>query len=187
MAPAIDYDDLMSRVKQGDVAAFESIVERFKSQVFGLCYSLVRSREDAEEAAQDTFLKLFRSRDLFDEARALEPWLLRIAGNASRDVLRRRRTAALPTVRDRDGDLLMQLLEDPRTSRDDQNSAVRQAVRQAIDQMSERFQQPLVLRYLNGLTNRQIADVLGISVSNVKVRLARAKDVLESRLAEVRD
>jgi RNA polymerase sigma factor (sigma-70 family) len=53
--------------------------------------------------------------------------------------------------------------------------------------MSERFQQPLVLRYLNGLTNRQIADVLGISVSNVKVRLARAKDVLESRLAEVRD
>jgi RNA polymerase sigma-70 factor (ECF subfamily) len=81
----------------------------------------------------------------------------------------------------------MQLLEDPRTSRDDQKAAVRQAVRQAIDEMSERFQQPLVLRYLNGLTNRQIADVLGISVSNVKVRLARAKDVLQSRLAEVRD
>ena len=61
------------------------------------------------------------------------------------------------------------------------------AVRQAIDDMTERFRQPLVLRYLNGLTNRQIADALGISVSNVKLRLARAKDVLQSRLAEVKD
>ena len=53
--------------------------------------------------------------------------------------------------------------------------------------MNDRFREPLVLRYLNGLTNHQIAEALGISVSNVKIRLARAKDVLQSRLSEVRD
>ena len=51
--------------------------------------------------------------------------------------------------------------------------------------MSDRFRVPLILRYLNGLTNAQIAEALGISVSNVKLRLARAKDLLEGRLSEV--
>jgi RNA polymerase sigma-70 factor (ECF subfamily) len=81
----------------------------------------------------------------------------------------------------------MHLIEDKRTSGDQARAATRQAVRQAVDQMTERFRQPLVMRYLNGLTNRQIADALGISVSNVKLRLARAKDVLQSRLQEVEE
>ena len=177
----------MRRVKGGEVAAFEEIVERHQSLCFSLCFSMLRSREDAEEAAQDTFVKLFRSRHLFDEGRPLEPWLLRIAGNTSRDFLRRRITPQVKVVRDGEGDLLMQLLEDSRTAHQDEKTATRQAVRFAIEQMKDRFREPLVLRYLNGLTNRQIADALGISVSNVKVRLARAKDVLQSRLAEVND
>jgi RNA polymerase sigma-70 factor, ECF subfamily len=178
--------DLMQRVKGGEVEAFEAIVERHKSVVYGLCFSMLRSREDAEEASQDTFLKLFRSRDLFDASRPLQPWLLRIAGNTSRDVMRRR-MAAHGAIRTGDSELLMKLLEDPRSMHSDDRAATRQAVRHAIDSMKDRFREPLVLRYLNGLSNRQIADALGISVSNVKIRLARAKDVLHSRLSEVRD
>ncbi len=81
----------------------------------------------------------------------------------------------------------MKLMEDPRLMHAPERAATRQAVRHAVDQMNERFREPLVLRYLNGLSNRQIAEALGISVSNVKIRLARAKDVLHSRLSEVRD
>lgn len=179
--------ELMRRVKRGEVDAFEDLVERHKGLVYGLCLSMLRSREDAEEAAQDTFLKLFRSRDLYDEARPLEPWLLRIAGNTSRDVLRRRIGSRVTVVRDGDGDLLMQLIEDQKTATDHDRADIRQAVRHAIEQMQERFRLPLVLRYLNGLTNQQIAGSLGISVSNVKMRLARAKDVLQSRLSGVCD
>ena len=58
--------------------------------VYGLALSILRNPEDAEEAAQDAFVKLFVSRQKFDTARDLEPWLLRIAGNAGRDRLRRR-------------------------------------------------------------------------------------------------
>lgn len=117
----------MRRAKLGDVAAFEQIVDRYKGQVYGLCYSLVRSREDAEEAAQDAFLKLFRSREQFEEGRPLEPWLLRIAGNVSRDVLRRRKSSRLP--RAGASEVLLNLLEDPRSCREDRHAATRQAVR----------------------------------------------------------
>ena len=81
---------LMLRAKSGDTDAFELLVERHKDMVYMVCYSVLRSRQDAEEAAQDTFLKLFRKRHLYDESRALVPWLLRIAGYTSRDLARRR-------------------------------------------------------------------------------------------------
>ncbi len=183
----LDDKELMQQVKDGEIAAFEQIVDRHKGMVYGLCYSMLRSREDAEEAAQDTFLKLFRSRDLFDAERALGPWLLRIAGNTSRDVLRRRRGNALPVLHDQEGQSILHLLEDPRDEDRAEKEVTSQAVQHAIEQMSERFRLPLVLRYQNGMTNQQIADALEISVSNVKLRLARAKDVLQGRLAEVRD
>lgn len=179
--------ELMLRVKRGEVDAFADLVERHKGLVYGLCLSMLRSREDAEEAAQDTFLKLFRSRELYDQGRPLEPWLLRIAGNTSRDVLRRRMGSRVTVVRDGDGDLLMQLIEDQKAATDNDQTDTRQAVRHAIAQMQERFRLPLLLRYLNGLTNQRIAEALGISVSNVKMRLARAKDVLQSRLSGVCD
>ena len=77
------------------------------------------------------------------------------------------------------------LLEDARLTRQSQQEATRQAVRQEIERMSERIRVPLELRYLNGLTNVEIAQVMGISLSSVKQRLARGKDVLQSRLSGV--
>lgn len=173
-------EQLMVRVKEGDLDAFESIVERHKNAVYSLAFSILRRREDAEEAAQDTFLKLFRRRDLFDESRVLGPWLLRIAGNTCRDQLRRRVATRLPMVREsRDEDRVFEI-QDPKPL--EANAATHQLVRHALEQLSERHRLPLELKYLQQYTNQQIADALGISVSNVKVRLARAKDVLQNRL-----
>lgn len=174
----------MLRVQAGDLAAFEMLVERYQNMVYGLALSIVRSPEDAEEAAQDAFVKLFRARHQFDGTRDLEPWLLRIAGNACRDRLRRRRAAALPVLEDLDGEDIAQHLPDNRGGLT-AAQAVQQLVRNELDRLSERARLPLELKYLRGMTNQQIAEALGISVSNVKVQLARAKDVLQSRLERV--
>lgn len=182
MSPS-DDETLMRDVQRGDIAAFEAIVERHKGMVYGLCYSMLRSREDAEESAQDTFVKLFRARDRFDAERRLEPWLLRIAGNTCRDALRRRRTEGPPLTTSIDSDQLSRLVPDPDTGV--WNEATRQAVRHELDRLSDKLRLPLLLRYVNGFTNQQVAEALGISVSNVKVRMARAKDVLQGRLREL--
>lgn len=175
----------MLRVKDGEVDLFEAIVDRFKRQVFGVALSMLRSREDAEEAAQDAFLKLFRARALYDAGRPLEPWLLSITGNACRDLLRRRKASTLPVARDDAGDSLAGLVADVRSDGRDQRGILRQAVRHELDQLTDKYRVPLELKYRHGFTNQQIADAVGISLSNVKVRVARAKDVLESRLERI--
>jgi RNA polymerase sigma-70 factor (ECF subfamily) len=173
-------NELMLRVQAGDLEAFELLVVRFQSMVYGLAISMLRRPEDAEEAAQDTFLKLYRARSQFDGTRKLGPWLLRIAGNACRDRLRRRRVAELPTARMDVGDRdLLGELPDPRSAEGDQLAPT---VRTELDQLSDKVRLPLELKYLRGKTNQEIANALGISVSNVKVQIARGKDILQSRL-----
>ncbi|MEO6594073.1 MAG: sigma-70 family RNA polymerase sigma factor [Planctomycetota bacterium] len=184
-------NELMLRVQAGDLEAFAQLVERFQSMVHGLAMSILRRPEDAEEAAQDTFLKLFRARGQFDGTRSLEPWLLRIAGNACRDKLRRRRVGELPLTRLDD---FGQMDRDPLLEVADQRQAigtsrlhVDHSVRSELEQLSDKVRMPLELKYLRGLTNQQIASSLGISVSNVKVQLARGKDILASRLQGVKE
>lgn len=179
----------MIDVKDGDIAAFEQLVDRYKTPVYSLAYGMLRSREDAEEAAQDTFVKLFKARGMFDDGRRLEPWLFRIAGNTCRDLLRRRHADRIPRSTSMSPELA-EIVPDPRGDGRDPLEAGRLAVRHELGKLSDKLRLPLVLKYVNGLTNRQVADVLGISVSNVKVRMARAKDLLQSRLhpnAEDRD
>ncbi|HLU38244.1 MAG TPA: sigma-70 family RNA polymerase sigma factor, partial [Planctomycetota bacterium] len=178
-------EERMLLVKEGDVDVFAEIVERYKGVVFNLALSILRSREDAEEAAQDAFLKLFRARHLYDADRPLEPWLLRIAGNACRDLLRRRRASALPVVRDDVGENLAALVADIRADGRESRALLSQAIRHELEQLSDKYRVPLELKYRHGFTNQQIAEAVGISVSNVKVRVARAKDVLESRLERI--
>ena len=173
----------MLRVQAGDLEAFEQLIERFQTMVHGLAISMLRRPEDAEEATQDTFLKLFRARNTFDNERKLGPWLLRIAGNACRDRLRRRRAAELPTVRldSEDRDVLSEL-PDTRLGYGASRDHVAPTVRSELDMLSSKVREPLELKYLRGQTNQEIAHALGISVSNVKVQLARGKDLLASRL-----
>jgi len=180
MSGPID-NSLMLRVQAGDLDAFAEVVARYQNVVYGLALSILRRREDAEEAAQDAFLKLFRARHTFDERKSLEPWLLRIAGNASRDKLRRRRVSEVPLLRNEDDGWLE--LADPRAEPRGGAEHDGELVRRALEHLSDKVRLPLELKYLRGLANHQIAAALDISVSNVKVQLARGKDILASRLS----
>jgi len=175
----------MLRIQAGDLEAFAQLVERYQNMVYGLALSILRRPEDAEEAAQDAFLKLFRARSQFDGSRSLEPWLLRIAGNACRDKLRRRKAGALPMLLT-DEDITPDLA-DTRSQQSAGRQHVDSSVRTELDRLSEKVRLPLELKYLRGLTNQQIAESLDISLSNVKVQLARGKDILQSRLLGVRE
>jgi RNA polymerase sigma-70 factor (ECF subfamily) len=92
-------DDLPSLVRlclTGDQSAMLALVERFRGQVFGLCYRMLGQRQDAEDAAQETFVRVLKNLHRWDPARAFEPWILAIAGNRCRTALasRKRRPVA---------------------------------------------------------------------------------------------
>ena len=169
----------MHLVRKGDLAAFEQLIERYKVSVYSLCFQMLRSREDAEEASQDTFVKAFRARDTYDTERKVAPWLLRIASNASRDILRKRsaRVVVNSDLLVAESDRLPDLRGDEPENRMDSEE-----VYQALGGLSEGYRTPLVLKYLHGLTNQEIADSMGMSLSSLKVRLSRAREILHSRL-----
>ena len=91
----------------------------------------------------------------------------------------------MPVATDAEGGSLSHLLADPESADAQARTTMEQLVRHELDRLSDQSRLPLVLKYLNGLTNQQIADALGISLSNVKVRLARAKDLLAGRLERI--
>lgn len=172
-------EELMRLVRDGDLVAFERLVERFKVGVFSLCYQILRSREDAEEASQDAFVKAFRARESYDVERKVSPWLLRIASNAARDILRKRQARVVVNT-----DLLSaeaEQLLDPDQLRSD-SKLESEEVHKALGELSEQYRTPLVLKYLHGLTNQEIADTMGMSLSSLKVRLSRARELLHARL-----
>ena len=178
-------EELMTRVRTGDLEAFEDLVERFKVGVFSFAYQIVRSREDAEEAAQDTFLKLFRAREDYETGRAVSPWVLKIAANTCKDLLRRRKGRQKVS-----SDNLNELgfeVADPHYELPARHRIEADEVRSLMNGLSDGYRIPLVLKYLNGMTNREISDALGISLSNVKVRLARARELLMHRLRRLQE
>src|SRR5437763_2302047 len=102
MGPRVGSDlvQLVGQCLAGDQRSMLALVERFQGQVFGLCYRMLGQRQDAEDAAQETFVRLLKNLDRWDQARDFEPWLLAIAGNRCRTALaaRQRRTTTEAAV-----------------------------------------------------------------------------------------
>lgn len=82
---------LVRRCLEGDQLAMRALVERYQGQVFGLCYRMLGNRQDAEDATQETFIRVLHSLRRWDSSRAFEPWLLAIAGNRCRTALAARK------------------------------------------------------------------------------------------------
>ncbi len=179
-------EELMGMAVEGSLSAFEVLVERYKVPVFSLCYQMLRNREDAEEASQETFLKAYRARHLFDTSRRFGPWILKIATNTSRDALRKRRSIReyassdfLAREADHFGGDSKGVL--------DPSELEAEEVRQVLQSLSEENRLPLVLKYLHGMKNREIAETLDISLTSLKVRLSRGRSILHARLCRRRE
>jgi RNA polymerase sigma-70 factor (ECF subfamily) len=148
--------ELVRKAKSGDRDAFGALVERHASMVRRLTRAVLGQVEDAEDAAQDTFLHAWTALDRFDPAVSLGPWLARIAMNAARDLRRRRRvrtTEAIPesqaaTNRPPDSDAARALL--------------RERLTQALRELPERQRAAVVLFEVEGYSHAEVGAMLGI-------------------------
>ena len=174
-----DDDTLMQRTAAGDEAAFRLLVARWQQQVFAFLVHMLGSVEEAEDMTQDTFLKVF------DQARRYRPegrfrsWLLRIAGNQARSVLRRRKILSWvgfdPSRHDRpatDDDPLQQLAR---------RETARQ-VREAVASLPPRQRSAVILKRFQGLSYQEIAAVLDTTIPAVESLLQRAAESLRQSL-----
>jgi RNA polymerase sigma-70 factor (ECF subfamily) len=147
------------------------LVERFQGDVFGLCVRLLRDRHEAEDAAQEVFLRVFRSLRRWDSSRPLKPWIMGIAVNRCRTYLgRRARRPELVTY--------LQELPSPRPE-DDSAELVRE-IRAALETLRDEYRAVFVLFHEQGCSYEAIAQAVERPVGTVKTWLHRARlEVLE--------
>src|SRR5262249_48886174 len=172
---------LVERLRVQDPAALETLMERHGSRVYRVAFGITRNHADAEEVVQDVFLTLFRKIDLFEGRAALGTWLYRVAANAALIKRRGKRVevavsleGCLPTCRDdghREGDRAFVMADwSSAPERELLSGEAREIFDRALEQLPDRYRALLMLRDVEELSNEEVAEVLGESVSSVKSR-----------------
>jgi RNA polymerase sigma-70 factor (ECF subfamily) len=173
--------ELIELAKGGDVRAYGELVERYREVVFRTAYLIVRNAADAEEAAQDAFVKAYYALARFRTTEPFRPWIMRITSNEARNVRRsagRRERLALRSAQGRGP-------EDAAPSSDAAAIAheERSGLVAALERLSERDRMVIAYRYLLDLSEAETAVALGVRPGTVKSRLSRALSRLRLELS----
>lgn len=192
ISPDQSEDDatLVKGVQTGDTAAFDALVIRHKDRVFNLCYRLLGDPQEADDSAQEIFLKVFRSINRFRFEAAFSTWLYRIAVNTCKNRLKsseyrqKKMTIRLEKIGNPDTGT------PPREIRDDGNSPgnhverkerMRQ-IQEAVNALPPDQKTVVTLRDIQGFSYEEIADMTGLNLGTVKSRLSRARLGLREQL-----
>jgi RNA polymerase sigma-70 factor, ECF subfamily len=172
--------ELLAACRRGDPRAFEEIVERTYRHVYTQALRLVGDRQDAEDVAQEAYLRVFRGLPGFRGDAQFETWLHRIVVNSAMSHLRRRR---------RFGELQFEEPEEPAREvagpdRPADQALDRQELARALETLPLGLRVVVVLKDVYGLSHQEIGEHLGVSDGAVKVRLHRARRRLQARLSE---
>lgn len=184
---------LIERLRAQDAAALEAVMEQFSPRVYRVAFGITRSHAEAEEVVQDVFLTLFRKVDSFEGRAALGTWLYRVAANAALGRRRGKRASMETLLEDqlpafksdghRDGDRAFLIRDWSETPEEELLSGEARAIMDAaLDQLPAHYRAILVMRDVEELSNEEVAEALGESVSTVKSRLHRARMALRETL-----
>ena len=173
---ALEDNELVARTLSGDARSYEELVRRYERLVGRVLYPYARREISVEDLVQETFLRAYDRLETFNPAYRFKTWLLAIANNLGVDTLRRRRE-----VVEFNPETHAPLARGPETEAVEADRS--RGVQRAVAALPETYAVPLVLRYSEGLSYAEIADVLGITVSAVKSRLFRARNMLAGTLS----
>ncbi len=177
-----EVSKLVERTKRGDAKAYASLVRRYQTPVYNLMLRMTRCSETALDLAQDTFVRAYERIEFCDAERDFFPWLYTLGMNVARDHLRRRKRQA--------GKLqsLDETADDSRAliDMDDQyaQASDRDSVNQALAQLPDDMREALVMRFREEFSYQEIADALHIGLSNAKMKVHRALDLLRKVMAK---
>jgi RNA polymerase sigma-70 factor (ECF subfamily) len=170
-------------VRKGNVTAFSFLVERYQNMVYSLALKLLKNAEDAEEMAQDTFVKAFQKLDTYEGKSKFSTWLYSITYNACISELRKRRIqfSSLEEQRFSDQDEMKMYDYMSETKKEDQEKYLNLA----LGQLPEDDQVLVTLYYYENQSMEEISIITGLTVSNIKVKIHRARKRMYTLLQEM--
>jgi len=174
-------------LEKKDMDAFEKLMEKYQDRVWRLARGITRSDSDAEDVLQDVFLTVFRKLKSFEGRSSFSSWLYRIAANASYMKIRSRKgTQAYapediaPLVDKDEADAKSEWANDPEEVLGSKEAVG--VITEAIDMLPREYRAVLVLRDIEGFDNKEVADMLGLTVPAIKSRLHRGRIFLRKKL-----
>lgn len=181
--PASGEESLIDRFKNGDPSAFRELVERHMRQAYDLAYSFLRDHHDADDVAQEAFVRVYRSLSEFRAEAGFATWLYRIVTNLALDRTRQRQRATARHVS----------LHDPRVHVDVKSTTemplvdVSKHVERALHTLPTMQRAVVILRHMDGLSTKQVSSILRCSEGTVKTHLHRGLRKMQTLLKQVRE
>jgi RNA polymerase sigma-70 factor (ECF subfamily) len=176
-------EELFRESWEGDTAAFDQLVERYKIKLYNFICRMIGDPDQAEDLLQETFIRVYRNRQEHERIKKFSTWTYTIAANLARDELRRRkRWSFVPleeTVQQKSATPLT-------TTRDPQDDLARAEIRRhilvAMESLNAKYRTAFILRDIEGLSYEEIGEVLSIPLGTAKSRVNRARTELQKRL-----
>lgn len=185
-------EELVTRSKNGNLQAFEELVCRYERKIYSVAYRLMGSYDDANDLAQEAFLKAFRAINSFRGDSSFSTWLCRIVTNLCRDELRKRYRISVESLDQKiclgDVEVKKQIpSSEPGPEEIYEKHELQQELQDLLTSLSPEFRLAVVLRDLQGFTYQEIAEQMECSVGTVKSRISRARSFLKEKLLAQRE
>ncbi|MCB0720689.1 MAG: sigma-70 family RNA polymerase sigma factor [Ignavibacteriae bacterium] len=194
MPPAdLDYkaltdEELIFEFQKEDVEAFNEIVFRYKDKLVNFLFRYTGNRDEAEDLAQDTFLKLYRSKHLYKEIAKFSTWFYTIAINIAKTNLRKKSRQKAISISDFDpeNEKDFDLPADVISPEDSANASIENYyIQKAINSLGEKFKEVIVLRDIQDMEYEEIAQITGLPLGTVKSRINRGRERLKELLSDI--
>lgn len=179
---------LVQKAKAGDRDAFAALVSAYEGKIYNLALRYLGNREDAMDASQEVFLRVFRFLPGFQEESGFSTWIYRIGVNVCKDMLAKRakRGELSLELPDEEEDYRTAEVADSRYDPEDivEQADLRESLAEAIGQLPQQQREMIVLRDIQGLSYEEIGQVLSLEAGTVKSRLSRARENLRKKLLQ---
>lgn len=189
LPPHLEDEALVKQSQSGDKVAFEELVKRYEKKIYNLIVRMLNNEEESSDVLQETFLQVYKMISKFRGKSQFSTWLYRIAVNNSLMRLRKHKhqTVSLDEpVKDNDDEEMPRQISDwsGNPERSSENLEIKQIVTNSLDKLPDDYRSVLVLRDVEGLSNKEVGKILNLSLSAVKSRLHRARMFLREDLSK---
>ena len=180
---------LVKRAKQGDLSAYDDLVRRYQERIYATVYHMTANHEDANDLAQDAFIKAFQALKSFKGGSSFYTWVYRIAVNKTINFLKQRKNRAQMSLDDLDFNAehdpdLVALISDKTPRREVSLSELQEKLNAAMQKLSEPHRLVVTLHDVQGLSHEEIAEIMDCNIGTVRSRLFYARQQLQAYLSD---
>lgn len=180
-------EELIEKIKKGDIDAYEKIVQKYQDKVFGLIYNIVKKQNDIEDLAQEVFIKVYKNLGKFKGDSSLYTWIYKITVNLCLDELKKKKNVIYldEKIEVDDGEVNRELPSEDKLQEElYEEKELKEKMHNCINKLPEKQKIMIVLRDIKGLSYEEISKITDIKLGTVKSQINRARLKLKELLAE---